>query len=101
MEVVVLAPRCQGSDLLSVGCVIVASGQAHDGRVVSKHDGGVGAVGGPDVMREQGAKDDVVLPIRTAWGLPRKFRIQSQRAVLSPASLSLFDELGGHNGVKC
>ena len=62
IEIVVLAPRCQGSDLLSV----VAGDQAYDGR------------------------EDVVLPIRTTCGLPvRKFRIQSQRAMLSPRSLSL------------
>ncbi|CAB1428703.1 unnamed protein product [Pleuronectes platessa] len=30
MEVVVLAPRCQGSDLLSVGLLIVAGDQAYD-----------------------------------------------------------------------
>ena len=35
MEVVVLAPRCQGSDLLSVGHLVVD--QADDGRVVSEH----------------------------------------------------------------
>lgn len=31
---------------------------------------------------------DVAVPSRTAWGLPaRKFRIQSQRAVLSPTAV--------------
>ncbi|KAI3372494.1 hypothetical protein L3Q82_022695 [Scortum barcoo] len=56
MEVVVLAPRCQGSDLLSVGRLIVAGDQANDGRVVSKFDDVVGAVGGHAVMREQGVQ---------------------------------------------
>ncbi len=46
MEVVVLAPRCQGSDLLSVGCLIIAGDKADDGHVVSKLDDGVGPVGG-------------------------------------------------------
>ena len=40
-QVVVLAPRCQGSDLLSVGLLIVASDQAYDGRVISKLNDGV------------------------------------------------------------
>ncbi len=44
--------------------------------------------------------EDVVMPIRTARGMPvRKYRIQSLRVVLSPRFLS--DKLGRHNGVKC
>ena len=40
--------------------------------------------------------EDVALPIRTACGLPaRKFRIQSQRAMLSPRSLSLVTSFRG------
>ncbi len=102
MEVVVLAPRYQGSDFLSVGCLIVAGDQANDSYVVSKLDDGVGAVGGHTVIREQGVEErvkhaalrgagvkshaeDLVLPVRPAWALPvRKFRIQS---VLSSRSL--------------
>ena len=46
-QVVVLTPRCRGSDLLSVGLLIVASDQAYDGRVISKlNDGAVGEQGG-------------------------------------------------------
>ncbi len=57
MEVVVLAPRCQGSDLLSVGRLIVGGDQADGGLVVSRLDGGVGAVGGLTVIREQGVQE--------------------------------------------
>ena len=57
MEVVVMTPRCQGSDLLSVGLLIVAGDQAYDGRVISKLNDGVGAVGGHTVMREQGVQE--------------------------------------------
>ncbi len=60
MEVVVLAPRCQGSDLLSVGCFIVASDDDDDGLVVSKFDGGIGAVGGHAVVHEQGVQNSVL-----------------------------------------
>ncbi len=35
MDVVVLAPRCQGSDLLSVGRLIIVGDQADDGHVSS------------------------------------------------------------------
>ncbi len=85
IEVVVLAPKCQDSDLLSVGRLFDASDQASYGCVVSKLCDGGGAVGGYAVMREQRVQlEDVVLPM-----LPvRKFRIQSHRAVLSPRSLS-------------
>ncbi len=51
MEVVVQAPRCQGSDLLSVGRLIVTGGQADGSRVISKLDDAVGAVGGHAVVR--------------------------------------------------
>ncbi len=57
MEVVVPAPRCQGSDLLSVGHLIIAGDQADDGRVVSKIDDGVGVVCGHVVMRERGVQE--------------------------------------------
>ncbi len=55
MEGVDLAPRCQGSDLLSVAVssLLVFS----DGCVVSKLDDGVGAVGGHAVMLEQGVRE--------------------------------------------
>ena len=46
LEVVVLAPRCQGSHLLSVRRLVAVVDQADDGRVVSKLDDGVGAVCG-------------------------------------------------------
>ncbi len=51
MEVDILAPRFQGSYLHSVGCLIVTSNQANDGRIVSKFDDGVGSVGGHSVER--------------------------------------------------
>lgn len=44
MEVGVLAPRCQGSGLLSVGRLMAAGDQADGGRVVSQLDDGAGAV---------------------------------------------------------
>ena len=53
MEVVFLAPRCQGSDLLFVGHLIVAGNPAYDCCVISKFADGVGAVGGHAVMYEQ------------------------------------------------
>ena len=53
LEVVVLAPRCQGSHLLSVRRLVAVGDQADDGRVVSKLDDGVGAVCGHAVMGEQ------------------------------------------------
>ncbi len=53
----ILAPRCKGSDLLSVGHLIVASDQADDGRVLSKLDDGVGAVRGHAVLHEQGLQE--------------------------------------------
>ncbi len=55
MEVVVLAPRCQGSDLLSVGRLTITGDQADDSCIISKLDDGVGAVGGHAVMRLTGS----------------------------------------------
>ena len=113
MEVVVLALRRQGSDLLSVGLLIVAGDQAYDSRVISKlYDGlELWVSTQSSVNREYrrglstqpwGAPvfrvrvEDVVLPIRTTCGLPvRKFRIQSRRAMLSPRSLSLMTSFRG------
>ncbi|KAI3362878.1 hypothetical protein L3Q82_001913 [Scortum barcoo] len=89
LEVVVLAPRCQGSDLLSVGRLVVAGDQANDGRVSSanlmmvlelwvatqscvnrEYSRGLSTQPwGAPVFRVR--VEDVVLPIRTAWGLPR------------------------------
>lgn len=92
MEVVVLAPRCQSSDLLPVGRLVAVSVQADDSRVVSKLSDSVeGRCGtqpwGAPLLKVR--VEDVMVPIRTLWGLPvRKLRIQSQRAVLSPRSLS-------------
>ncbi len=54
MKVVVLVPRCQGSDLLSIGCLTVTSDQADDGHVVSKLDDGVGVVGSHAVVHSPG-----------------------------------------------
>lgn len=51
MEIVVLIPRCQGSDLFCVGRLNRGS------RMVSQLDDGVGAVGGHAVVREQGVQE--------------------------------------------
>ncbi len=64
--------------------------------MVVPFDDGVGAVSGQQGVQERAEHaalrvrvEDVVLPIRTAWGLPiRNFRIQSQRVVLIPRSPS-------------
>ncbi len=110
---VVLVPRCQSSDLLSVGCLIVAGDQADDGHVVSKHDDSVGFMGGHAVMRQQGVHERCEhTALRGAsvesqdggcggayehsLGQPvRKFRVQSHRTVLSLGSLSLMRSLEG------
>ena len=55
-EVVVLAPHCQFSDLLPIGCLIVVSGQAYHCCVVSKLNDGVGVVFGHAVVGEQGVQ---------------------------------------------
>ena len=52
MEAVVLAPRCQGSDLLSVRRRHDVADQAVHGCVISKPDDGVGDVCGHAVMGE-------------------------------------------------
>ncbi len=85
MDVVVLAPKCQGSDLL-----------------ISKLDDSIGAMGGHAVMREQGVQERAehtvlggsgvegqgggcVAAYPHSWGSDvRKFGIQSHRAMLSP-----------------
>ena len=53
MDVVILAPRCQGSDLLFVRHLITVGDQADDGRVINKLHDGVGAVCGHVVVCEQ------------------------------------------------
>lgn len=83
----IMAQRCHGSDLLCV-----TGDQVDDGRVISKLNDDVGAVGGHAVVMNRkhriglpsGAPvlrvrvEDVVVPSRTAWGLPvRKLRVQS------------------------
>lgn len=57
MEVVVLAPRCQDSDLLSVCRLVAVCDQADNGCVVSKLCDGVGALCGHAVMGEQGVEE--------------------------------------------
>ena len=56
MEVVILASRYQGSDLLSVCRLVAVGDQADDGRVVRKLDDGVGAVWDHTVVCEKGVK---------------------------------------------
>ena len=55
MEIVVLVPKCQGCDLLSVGHLIITGDQAY--MMISRFDDGVGAVGGHAVMSEQGVEE--------------------------------------------
>lgn len=114
MEVVVLAPRCQGCHLLSVHCPIIAGDQADNICAVSnvliivldlwivmqscmnrKHRRRLSA---QLVLRAR--VENVVLPLHTAWHLTaRKFRIQSHRAVLSP--VSLMASLQGTIRIEC
>ncbi len=92
MEVVVLALICQGSDLLSVSHL-----QADDGRVISRLDDGVGAVGGHTVIREQGEQDGA------EYAALRGACLDSQgggcgaayQHSLTPTSLSLVTSLEG------
>ena len=53
-EVVVLAPQCQVSDLLPVGCLIVIGDQAYHRCVICKLNDGVGVMRGHAVVGEQG-----------------------------------------------
>ena len=52
-EVVVLAPYCQVSDLLPVGCLIVVSHQAYHRCVFGKLNDGVGVLRSHAVVGEQ------------------------------------------------
>ena len=52
-EVVVLVPHCQVSDLLPIGCLIVAVDQSYHRCVVSKLDDCVGVMCGGAVMGKQ------------------------------------------------
>ena len=47
-EVVVLAPHCQVSLLLPIGCLIINSDQAHHHRIICKFKDGIGVVRGKD-----------------------------------------------------
>ena len=53
-EVVVLAPHCQFSDLLLIGCLIVVGDQAYHCCVVSKPNDGVGVVFATQSLLKQG-----------------------------------------------
>ena len=53
MEVVILVPRCQVFNLLSVRRLVAVCDLADEGRVVSKLHDGVGALCGQAVVREQ------------------------------------------------
>jgi hypothetical protein len=55
--VVVLAPHCQFSDLLPIGCLIIVGDQAYHCCVVSKLNDGVGVVFGHTVVGEQGVQE--------------------------------------------
>ena len=56
-EVVVLAPHCQVTDLLPIGCFIVVGDQANHRCVISKLNDGVGVVHGNAVICEQGEQE--------------------------------------------
>ena len=56
-EVVVMAPHCQFSDLLLIGCIIVVGDQAYHRCVIGKLNDGVGVVLGHAVMSEQGVQE--------------------------------------------
>ena len=106
-DIVALAPHCQVSDLLPIGCLIVSGDQAYHRLVNGKLNDGVGVVLGLAVMGEQGVQQGtkhkplrgpvlrisvayVLLPTLTTWGrLVRKSMIQMQREVFSPRVLSL------------
>ena len=53
-EVVILAPLCQVSDLLPIGCLIVVDDQAYHHCVIGKLKNGVGVVLGLAVVGELG-----------------------------------------------
>ena len=55
-EVVVLAPHCQVSDLLPVGCLIAVGDQGYHRRVISKLDDGVEVMHSHTVVGEQGVQ---------------------------------------------
>ena len=54
---VVLAPHCQVSDLLPIGCLIVVGDQAYHCCVISKLNDCVGVVLGHAVVGEQGVQE--------------------------------------------
>ena len=56
-EVVVLAPHCQVSDLLPVGCLIVNGDQAYHCCAVCKLNDGVGGVRSHGVLGLQGVQE--------------------------------------------
>ena len=56
-DVVVLAPLCQLSDLLPIGCLIIVGDQAYHCGVVSKLNDGVGVVFGHAVTGKQGVQE--------------------------------------------
>ena len=119
MDVFVLTPRCQGSDLLSVGLLIVAGDQAYDSRVISKLNDGVGAVGGQAVMREQGVQERTehaalggtcVESQGGGCGAAYPHSLGSARQEVQdpitegdvePKISELGDELLGHDGIEC
>ena len=55
-EIVVLAPHCQVSELLPIGCLIVVSDQAYHRRVVNNLNDGVGVVCYFTVVGEEGVQ---------------------------------------------
>ena len=55
-EVVILAPHCQVSDLLPIGCLIVVGDQAYHCCVNGKLNDAVGVMLGYAVMGEQGVQ---------------------------------------------
>jgi hypothetical protein len=76
-EVVILAPHCQVTDLLPVGCLLIAGDQAYHSHVICKL--GVRVVSGHAVVGEQGLQEGTIN--RPLWGP----RVEGERG--SPGSV--------------
>ncbi len=103
MEVVVPAPRCQGSDLLSVGRLVIVGNQADDGHAVMHKQGAQeraehAALRGTGV-ESQGGGCGAAYPYNLG-SVCQEVQDPITEGGVEP-KVSDGDELGGHNGVKC
>ncbi len=111
-EIVVTAPPGQAAHLAPVVCLISVADETHHSRVIRKFNEEVGVVWRCAVMGQQSEEEgaqhtslggpcvqcdgavmvlDVLLPTRTAWGLPvRKSNSQLHSDVLSPSWTNLW-----------